>query len=109
MGMGPEEAYFCSKFFNTLHAIEAPNFNRYDSSVVNRRSMCTAGTVALKMKLSRAAVHTHILLCLVGVSLFVSASFVAGQPRRDRPAPTTGGKYELASNETMGILRLVRL
>ncbi|CAM9931475.1 unnamed protein product, partial [Ectocarpus sp. 12 AP-2014] len=27
MGMGPEEAYFCSKFFNTLHAIEAPNFN----------------------------------------------------------------------------------
>lgn len=28
MGMGPEEAYFCSKFFNTLHAIEVPNFNR---------------------------------------------------------------------------------
>lgn len=28
IGMGPEEAYFCSKFFNTLHAIEAPNFNR---------------------------------------------------------------------------------
>lgn len=26
--MGPEEAYFCSKFFNTLHAIEAPHFNR---------------------------------------------------------------------------------
>ncbi|CAM9911826.1 unnamed protein product, partial [Hapterophycus canaliculatus] len=29
IGMGPEEAYFCSKFFNTLHAIEAPNFNRF--------------------------------------------------------------------------------
>lgn len=31
IGMGPEEAYFCSKFFNTLHSIEAPNFNRYKS------------------------------------------------------------------------------
>lgn len=34
IGMGPEEAYFCSKFFNTLHAIEAPNFNRYGYSMI---------------------------------------------------------------------------
>ena len=37
IGMGPEEAYFCSKFFNTLHAIEAANFNRYGERQRSKR------------------------------------------------------------------------